>query len=86
MTTTMAFEVLNYPVPSFLFLLMEEAINTMFIFSIKVLLPIKKRKKVEEAINWGNLINEEQVEVLRFKLAIFALINELEELFSPLSS
>ena len=85
MTTTMAFEVLNYLVPSFLFLLMEEAINTMFIFSIKVLLPIKK-KKVEEAINWGNLINEEQVEVLRFKLAIFALINELEELFSPLSS
>ena len=84
MTTTMAFEVLNYLVPSFLFLLMEEAINTMFIFSIKVLLPIKK--KVEEAINWGNLINEEQVEVLRFKLAIFALINELEELFSPLSS
>ena len=86
MTTTMAFEVLNYLVPSFLFLLMEEAINTMFIFSIKVLLPIKKKKVVEEAINWGNLINEEQVEVLRFKLAIFALINELEELFSPLSS
>ena len=51
MTTTMAFEVLNYLVPSFLFLLMEEAINTMFIFSIKVLLPIKKKKKVEEAIN-----------------------------------
>ena len=52
MTTTMAFVVLNYLVPSFLFLLMEEAINMMFIFSIKILLPIKKKKKkMEEAIN-----------------------------------